>query len=78
VAEAERLANYIFRNNLVFTSDSITKLMNAGEEKTIRLVNPIPVFICYFTSWIDHNGVLNFRKDIYEHDAKLAKEIFGK
>jgi len=77
VSEAERLANYIFRNDTVYTSDSITKLMNAGVEQTIKLKEPIPVFICYFTTWIDHNGVLNFRKDIYEHDAKLAKEIFG-
>jgi murein L,D-transpeptidase YcbB/YkuD len=36
------------------------------------------VYITYFTAWVDETGDINFRRDIYGHDAKLAKEIFGK
>jgi len=34
------------------------------------------VFITYYTAWVDENGLLNFREDIYKHDQKLAKKMF--
>jgi murein L,D-transpeptidase YcbB/YkuD len=37
----------------------------------------IPVFIGYFTTWVDHTGKINFRPDIYGLDTKLEKEVFG-
>ena len=53
--------------------------MNAGKEKYVRLrgKNEIPVFIGYFTSWVDQNGNLNFRKDVYGHDKKMAERLFS-
>jgi murein L,D-transpeptidase YcbB/YkuD len=38
----------------------------------------MPVFIVYFTSWVNNKGQLNFRKDIYGLDKKLAAELFDK
>jgi murein L,D-transpeptidase YcbB/YkuD len=77
VAEAVKLANYVFRYDSTMTSEKIGTLMNSGIERFVPLKNAIPVFVYYFTAWVDHNGKINFRKDIYGHDAKLAKEIFG-
>ena len=37
---------------------------------------PIPVVITYYTAWVDENGRLNFRGDIYGHDARLAAKMF--
>jgi murein L,D-transpeptidase YcbB/YkuD len=78
LAEPEKLANYIFRNDTTITSDTIKAWMSAGEEKYVRVKPPIPVFIGYFTAWVSHEGKLNFRKDIYGHDQKLAAEVFSK
>jgi murein L,D-transpeptidase YcbB/YkuD len=36
-----------------------------------------PVVIVYFTAWIDSQGRLNFRDDVYGHDRRLASELFG-
>lgn len=52
--------------------------MNAGKEQTVTLKKPIPVFIVYFTSWVDRKGKLNFRNDIYKRDQNLADMIFAK
>jgi len=38
--------------------------------------DPIPVVITYYTAWVDENGQLNFRDDIYGHDANLARKMF--
>ncbi|MBS1943733.1 MAG: hypothetical protein JST98_00695 [Bacteroidetes bacterium] len=33
--------------------------------------------IGYFTAWVDGQGRLNFREDVYGHDARLAEELFA-
>ena len=36
-----------------------------------------PGHITYLTAWVD-GGVVNFRRDIYGHDAKLLAALDGK
>jgi murein L,D-transpeptidase YcbB/YkuD len=50
--------------------------MNSGEEKYVKLDNPVPVFITYYTAWVDESGKLNFREDIYGHDKEVAAKMF--
>ena len=76
LAEPEKMANYLLANNPEWTPEKINEAMNAGEEKFVTLKNPIPVFITYYTAWVDEQGRLNFREDIYGHDAKLARKMF--
>jgi L,D-transpeptidase YcbB len=52
--------------------------MNAGKEKYVTLKSTVPVFLGYFTAWVDEVGKLNFRDDIYGHDKKLAEHLFSK
>ena len=56
---------------------AIGAAMHSGVEKHVKLEQPIPVHIAYFTAWVDGMGRLNFRDDIYEHDRKLAEELFS-
>jgi murein L,D-transpeptidase YcbB/YkuD len=35
------------------------------------------VSIEYFTAWVDRDGVLQFRDDIYGHDTALSGELFA-
>jgi murein L,D-transpeptidase YcbB/YkuD len=46
--------------------------MNAGVEKQVKLNEPIPVHIVYFTSWVDENGGLHFQPDVYGFDTNQA------
>ena len=39
----------------------------------MNLDDPLPVHITYRTAWIDHNGIEQFRGDIYGRDAAIAK-----
>lgn len=45
------------------------------ETKTIMLKKRIPVYVDYYTAWVDSNGVLNFRMDVYERDKKILGKI---
>jgi len=78
LSDPVRLANYLLRNQPEWNSAKIEKAMNRGEEKFVKLKKPVPVLIAYYTAWVDEEGQLNFREDIYGHDAQLIKKMFTK
>ena len=45
--------------------------MMSGRRQTVVLGDPIPVHLVYFTAWVDTDGTVNFREDIYDRDRKL-------
>jgi murein L,D-transpeptidase YcbB/YkuD len=76
--EPEKFANYVLRNQPEWTPEKISEAMNSGNEKYVKVKDPIPVVITYYTAWVDENGRLNFREDIYGHDERLAQKMFNK
>ncbi len=76
LAEPQKLAEYLLRNDSTWTTEKIKTAMNSGKEKYVTLKQTIPVFIGYFTAWVDSNGDLNFRDDVYGHDKKMAEHLF--
>ena len=75
VQEPKKLAQYLLRNDPSWTEQRITNAMNSGKEQYVALKQTIPVFIGYLTAWVDRQGMLNFRNDIYNRDSRLAKMI---
>ena len=78
VENPKRLAVYLLRNDKDWTEDKIDLVLKTTTETKISLKPKVPVYITYFTAWVDHKGNLNFRNDIYNLDDKLAKEVFEK
>lgn len=75
VQEPKKLAQFLLRNEPVWTEQRITDAMNSGKEQYVTLQHTIPVFIGYLTAWVDRQGLVNFRNDIYNRDSRLAKMI---
>jgi murein L,D-transpeptidase YcbB/YkuD len=69
VEEPEALAKYILGGYPEWDDESILEAMNAGVEKHVKLTEPIPVHLVYFTAWVDENGGLHFQPDIYGYDS---------
>lgn len=78
LAEPKKLAMYLLRNYPEWTEEKIKDAMNAGKEKYITLREAVPVFITYFTAWVDRNGKLNTRQDVYNRDKRIARMILEK
>jgi len=51
-----------------WSSQKIKAEIQRGKNKTLNLLQPVPVHIVYKTVWIDREGNLNFRPDIYDID----------
>ncbi len=77
LAEPEKMAQYLLRHQPEWTDSKIFDAMNSGNEKYVKLKEPVPVFITYYTAWVGENGQLNFREDIYDHDKKLTARMFS-
>jgi L,D-transpeptidase YcbB len=67
------LAEYVLRAQPEWTRERIVSAMNSGSEKWVTLKEPLPVYILYMTAWVDTDGTVQFREDIYGHDAKQEK-----
>ncbi|MHB8286089.1 MAG: L,D-transpeptidase family protein [Caulobacteraceae bacterium] len=65
------LAELLLTGDETFTPDRIDEV--TATDKTMRapLAHPIPVFIFYWTAFVDGAGRLQFRNDAYDWDRKL-------
>lgn len=62
------LAEYLLRGTEKWTRDAILATIARSKEKTIWLPEAIPVYIQYWTAWVDDAGAIQFRNDIYGYD----------
>jgi murein L,D-transpeptidase YcbB/YkuD len=71
-----KLAEYLLKDDSTWPPEKIMEAMDSGNEKYVKVKNPVPVFITYYTAWVDENNQLNFRNDIYGRDSVVAKKMF--
>lgn len=48
-----------------------------GGQRIINLKTPLPVHVTYLTSWVNKDGSVHFRRDVYKRDDELAKVLTG-
>lgn len=76
VQEPVKLTQYLLRNHPDWTDEKIESAMNQNKEQIVSLNETIPVFIAYFTCWVDTKGKIQFRDDVYLYDQKLENILF--
>ncbi len=51
---------------------------NDQKTTTIRMENELPLFIDYLTAWVDKDGKIQFRDDVYNKNGKLLSALLLK
>ena len=51
------------------TRSSLEGIISSGERTDLKLSEPVPVYFTYISAWSTHNGVVQFRDDIYQRDG---------
>ena len=74
VQGAEQLANWLLQDQL--SSSRLAALKANRETRWIRVAEPLPLFMVYWPSWLDADGMPQFRNDIYGFD-KTMNSPFG-
>lgn len=70
------LAWFLLKDDKNWSYEKIYREMHRLTEKWVTLPETVPVLITYLTAWVDKNGVLNFRDDIYGHDKRMKAQMF--
>lgn len=69
------LAGYLLADDPEWTSENILAAMEQPRETLVRLRRPIPVYFLYSTAWVDAEGTLQFRDDLYGRDGLVAAAL---
>jgi murein L,D-transpeptidase YcbB/YkuD len=68
VEKPVELATYLLRKKESWIQKKILAEIKKGKRQVVMLPEPVKVHIFYGTVWVDREGVLQFRNDIYHAD----------
>lgn len=60
-----------------WTRQRLADALDAGETQRIPLTRPLPVYILYWTAFVEADGSVQFREDVYGRDRRLAAALRG-
>lgn len=69
------LAVYLLADQPRWTRAAVDKAMRRTKEQYVNLKQPIGVHLAYWTAWVDAEGQLQLRPDIYGIDNNLLKVL---
>jgi murein L,D-transpeptidase YcbB/YkuD len=72
VEQPAELARWVLRGQPEWTPERIQAAMDARSERHVAVADPVPVYLVYATAWVEE-GVVNFRDDVYGHDARQLR-----
>jgi len=69
------VAELLLRDNANWSRVALDGAIASGREQNVTLARPMPVHLLYWTAWIDRDGGLQFRDDIYGRDVPVLREL---
>lgn len=69
------LAEHLLSQDPDWSQETINDVLAASQPVTVVLPAPVPVYIQYWTAWVDDNDQLQLRNDIYNRDNRLISRL---
>jgi L,D-transpeptidase YcbB len=54
--------------------DSLDAILASGAERWIKLDRPLPVYLLYFTAWVQEDGTVRFHHDVYGRSDAMDEQ----
>lgn len=67
------LAYYLFKDDPKWSKEKLDATLNKRKNKRINLEVPVPIYLLYFTAWVNDSEELFFLPDVYKRDAVLME-----
>ncbi|MCH9806557.1 MAG: L,D-transpeptidase family protein [Alphaproteobacteria bacterium] len=68
VHNIEDLAAWLLKGKEGWGKSQVLSLKASGESKNVRLKKPVRLYFTYITAWATSDGVIQFRRDLYNKD----------
>ncbi len=75
ISKPLELAEYLLRHDRNWNRTRLVEAMDAGKERAVALSEAVPIHMLYWTAWVDADGELQFRNDIYQRDRQVVKAL---
>lgn len=75
VERALELAALVLDEPDKWNAQSVGAVIAGGKLQNVTLKRRMPVLLAYWTAWIDPQGHVNFRRDLYGQDAQWAEAL---
>lgn len=75
VEQVARLLDLLLADATPAERARIAALQASGETKNVNLPQPVTILLAYWTVEVDDQGRLNYRPDLYHHDAPLLTAL---
>jgi L,D-transpeptidase YcbB len=69
VSAIEVLVDWVLRDQGGWNLERIAAMKKSGERLDVTLKKPVPLYWAYITAWATADGVIQFRRDLYEKDG---------
>jgi murein L,D-transpeptidase YcbB/YkuD len=69
------LAEYVLRDAPGWTRGKLLDAIEKGTEQKVPIPRPLNVYFLYLTAWVDQDGTIQFRNDIYGRDNRLDEAL---
>jgi len=71
------LAEYVLGRRPGWDRQGIAAAIDTSSNQAVTVPEPLPVHLFYFTAWVNEQGEMEFRRDIYGLDALLDRALRG-
>jgi len=76
ISNPVELAEYLLKNDPKWDKDKIKTASTKGKQLVVQLPQELPVYLLYWTAWVDTDGLLHFRDDIYKRDKPMMRALY--
>lgn len=70
------LAEYLLKHDPKWNKERIKTASTSGKQQVVNLPKGLPVYLLYWTAWVDEEGRLNFRDDVYNRDKPMLRALY--
>jgi murein L,D-transpeptidase YcbB/YkuD len=77
VQNPDEVATVLLKHDQGWSQARVASAIQGGPDQHVALQHRIPVYITYFTAWVNADGTMSTFGDIYGHDARMTAALFG-
>jgi murein L,D-transpeptidase YcbB/YkuD len=71
------LAEFLTTDQPGWNRKRIEEIIDSRKTRVVMLAKPVPVHLTYSTVWLDGDGTIQFRDDVYARDDLMYQALFG-
>ncbi|HEX3111270.1 MAG TPA: L,D-transpeptidase family protein, partial [Thermoanaerobaculia bacterium] len=71
-------ARYLLADQPAWSGAAIESAIVGGENQTVAIKTPVPVYVLYWTAWPAIDGDVEYHRDVYGNDARVIAALSTK